>query len=50
MTGLAAAALLVELIGQLFHADVLITERAERIEVLEDEIGRLQAALVKTSA
>jgi uncharacterized small protein (DUF1192 family) len=33
----------VELFGQLFHADVLIAEQAQRIEVLEAEIGRLRA-------
>ena len=33
---------LVELISQLFHADVLITEQAERIEALEAEVGRLR--------
>jgi hypothetical protein len=35
--------LLVELVSQLFHADVLITEQAERIELLEAEIAGLQA-------
>jgi hypothetical protein len=34
----------VELVTQLFHADVLITEQAERIEFLEAEVGRLRAA------
>jgi uncharacterized small protein (DUF1192 family) len=38
---------LVELISQLFHADVLITEQAERIEALEAEIERLRAHLRK---
>jgi hypothetical protein len=33
---------LVELISQLFHADVLITEQAERIETLEAEVARLR--------
>jgi uncharacterized small protein (DUF1192 family) len=41
---------LVELISQLFHADVLITEQAERIEALEGEVGRLRAALAKASS
>ena len=36
---------LVELISQLFHADVLITEQAERIDALEAEISRRRAAL-----
>ena len=35
----------VELVSQLFHADVLITEQAERIKALEAEVGRLRAAL-----
>ena len=35
---------LVELISQLFHADVLITEQAERIEILEAEVARLRVA------
>jgi hypothetical protein len=30
---------------QLFHADLLITEQVERIEALEAEVTRLQAAL-----
>jgi uncharacterized small protein (DUF1192 family) len=48
MTGFTdAREFLVELISQLFHADVLITEQAERIEALEAEIGRLRAALAK---
>jgi hypothetical protein len=33
----------VELVSQIFHADVLITEQAERIEALEAEIERLRA-------
>jgi hypothetical protein len=41
---------LVELISQLFHADVLITEQAERIEALDGEVGRLRAALAKASS
>ena len=46
MTTLAdAREFLVELISQLFHADVLITEQAERIETLEAENDRLRAAL-----
>ena len=51
MTGLSdAREFLVELIGQLFHADVLITEQAERIDTLEAEIGRLRAALAEATA
>ena len=46
MTTLAdAREFLVELISQLFHADVLITEQAERIDALEAENVRLRAAL-----
>ena len=30
----------VELVSQLFHADVLITEQAQRIEALEAEVTR----------
>jgi hypothetical protein len=41
---------LVELISQLFHADVLITEQAERIDALEGEVGRLRLALAKAAA
>ena len=41
---------LVELISQLFHADVLITEQAERIEALEGEVDRLRAALARATA
>ena len=40
---------LAELISQLFHADVLITEQAERIEALEAEIERLRRALANKS-
>lgn len=41
MTTLAdAREFLAELISQLFHADVLITEQAERIQVLEAEVQR----------
>jgi uncharacterized small protein (DUF1192 family) len=51
MTGLNdAREFLVELISQLFHADVLITEQAERIEALEAEIGRLRAALANAAS
>ena len=32
----------VELVSQLFHADVLIAEQAERIEVLEAEVARAE--------
>jgi hypothetical protein len=46
MTTLAdAREFLVELISQLFHADVLITEQAERIDALEGEVARLGSAL-----
>jgi hypothetical protein len=45
MTTLAAAReFLVELISQLFHADVLVTEQAEHIEALEAEVAELRAA------
>jgi hypothetical protein len=48
MTTLAdAQEFLVELISQLFHADVLITEQAERIEALEGENAELPAALTE---
>ena len=51
MTGLTdAREFLVELISQLFHADVLITEQAERIEALEDEVVRLRASLARAAA
>jgi uncharacterized small protein (DUF1192 family) len=40
---------LVEIVTQLFHADVLVTEQAERIEALEAEVERLQAALAQVS-
>jgi uncharacterized small protein (DUF1192 family) len=49
MTTPDAAEFLVELISQLFHADVLITEQAERIDALEAEVDRLRAALANTS-
>jgi hypothetical protein len=50
MTSLAdAREFLVELISQLFHADVLITEQAERIGALEAESERLRAALAEPS-
>jgi hypothetical protein len=39
-----------ELISQLFHADLLITAQAERIDALEAEVARLGAALRETSA
>ena len=44
-TVMDAGEFLVELTSQLFYADMLITEQAERIEVLEAEVARLQAAL-----
>jgi hypothetical protein len=51
MTGLAdTRQFLVELISQLFHADVLITEQAEHIDALEGEVGRLRVALAKAPA
>ena len=50
MTGLNdAREFLVELISQLFHADVLITEQAGRIDALSAEIAALRAALAKVS-
>ena len=36
---------LIELADQLFHADLLIAEQAERIEALEAETDRLRTAL-----
>jgi hypothetical protein len=45
-----ARELLVEIVTQLFHADVLITEQAERIEALEAEVGRLRLASANASA
>jgi hypothetical protein len=36
---------LVGLISQPFHADVLITEQAERIDTLEGEVARLRRAI-----
>jgi hypothetical protein len=32
----------VELVSQLFHADVLISDQAQRIETLEAELARLR--------
>ena len=32
----------VELVSQLFHADVLISQQAERIEALEAELARVR--------
>ena len=49
MTPNDAYELFVELVSQLFHADVLITEQAERIEALEAEIDRLRTALTNKS-
>jgi hypothetical protein len=48
-TGVAAAEFLAEVISQLFHADVLITEQAGRIDVLEADVDRLGAALAEAS-
>jgi uncharacterized small protein (DUF1192 family) len=39
----------VELVSQLFHADVLIAEQAKRIEALEAELDRLRADLTEPS-
>jgi hypothetical protein len=33
----------VELVSQLFHADVLISDQAQRIETLEAEVALLKA-------
>jgi hypothetical protein len=44
-----AAEFLVEIVTQRFHADVLITEQAERIEALEVEVERLQAVLAEAA-
>jgi len=49
MTTLAdARQFLVELISQLWHADALITEQAERIETLEADNARLRRELDHT--
>ena len=40
----------VELVSELFHADVLVAEQAERIEALEGEIDRLRARISDTKA
>jgi len=45
MTTADANEFLAELISQLFHADTLITEQVERIEVLESENAELRPAL-----
>jgi polyhydroxyalkanoate synthesis regulator phasin len=45
MTTADAREFLADLISQLFHADVLITEQAERIDALEAEVIQLRAAL-----
>jgi hypothetical protein len=39
------AAEFLELVSQLFHADVLMTERVGGIEALEADVDRLRAAL-----
>jgi hypothetical protein len=49
MTLADAREFLVELISQLFHADVLITEQAERIDALEAEVDRPRQSLRKAS-
>ena len=50
MTTAGAADFLVELVSQLFHADTLIAEQAERIDALEAEVERLRAALQSRAA
>ena len=50
MTPADTAEFLAELVNQLFHADVLITEQAERIEALEAEVDRLRTALAEGAA
>ena len=40
---------LAELVSQLVHADVLVTEQAERIDALEAEVARLEALLGETA-
>jgi hypothetical protein len=47
MTTAEAAGFLAELISQLFHADTLITEQAERIEALEADNDRLRTPLTE---
>jgi uncharacterized small protein (DUF1192 family) len=48
-TGTHAQATVDDLAAELHHADMLITEQAERIEALEAEVARLTAALAKAS-
>ena len=50
MTPTDAYEFFVELVSQLFHADVLIAEQAERIEALEAENARLEAGPNSTAA
>jgi hypothetical protein len=50
MTTADAAHFLAELISQLVHADVLVTEQAERIDALEAEVIQLRAALQNGAA
>src|SRR5690242_19172750 len=38
-----------QLLAELHHADTLITEQADRIEALEDEVGRLRTAIAEAS-
>jgi chromosome segregation ATPase len=44
-----AQAAIDDLAAELHHADMLITEQAERIEALEAEVARLRAALAEAS-
>jgi hypothetical protein len=44
MTTADVAEFLAELVSQLFHADVLITDQAEPIEALEAKVARLKRA------
>jgi len=48
-TATDAQEFLAGLISQLFHADVLITEQAERIDALEAAVARLRAAQAEVS-
>ena len=48
MTPTDAFEFFVELVSQLFHADVLVAEQAERIEALEVEVSRRTSLVVAT--
>ena len=48
MTSNDASEFFVEFVSQLFHADVLVPDQAERIDALEAEVVRLRRALGNT--